>query len=93
MCVKLRTGCRLCLEQSAINRLQRKPGGMALADAEDRIDRSGGPELGDRLPAQLRKLIVDQCFNLIGIDVYLVAVHRYRVRPNSRSISAFLSST
>ena len=93
MRVKFGTGSRFRLELFAIHRLQRKPRSVAVADAKDRVDRSGNAQWRDRLPAELWKLIVDQPPYLTGVDVDLVAMHRYRVRPNSRSISAFLSST
>ena len=59
---------------------EREPGRVAVADAEDRVDRPGPGDRPDRQRPPLRKLPVDQRPRHRGRDVQLVVMHPHTAR-------------
>jgi hypothetical protein len=77
---RLRLQLQHAQDRDRIPGFEREPGRVAVADAEDRVDRPGPGHRPDRQRLPLRELPVDQGPRRLGRDVQLVLMHPHTAR-------------
>jgi hypothetical protein len=77
---RLRLRLQRAPDRDRVPGFEREPGRVAVADAEDRVDRPGPGDGPDRQRLTLRKLPVDQGPRHRGRDVQLIVMHPHTAR-------------